>query len=208
MFFALLAVAAAVPAQTLPFTDHGAFRITSNGQVLGTERFDIEAAGTGFRLRGELKIKTPGGEATESSVMNVARDLTVTSYTRVQKSPKKASVQVDFVGGHAKAHYITPDGPSDYEYMLENAVVILDTNFFHHFALLLQRYDFKKGGAQHVQVLIPQEASPGMILLSMESTFFVSVPPYVPTSSPFRSLVKCGSMYAESHLDANPSVDA
>lgn len=168
MFFAFLALvlAGAVFGQSLPFTDHGTLKITSNGQLLGTERFDIEPAGDGYRMRGELKVKMPnGGEATESTVMNLAKDLTITSYTRLQKSPKKASAQVDFVAGHAKAHYVTPDGPTDYEFMIEASSVILDTNFFHHFALLLQRYDFKKGGAQHVQVLIPQEATPGMILL-------------------------------------------
>ncbi len=166
MFYCFLAAAAALAQAPASFLDHGTLKILSAGQVLGTEKFDIEQAGDGYRLKGELKLKMPNGaDATESSVLNVTRDLKVTSYTRVQKAPKKASVQVDFASGAAKAHYITPQGATDYEYMLEPTLVILDTNFFHHFALLVQRYDFNKGGAQHIQVLIPQEASPGMMLV-------------------------------------------
>ena len=92
--------------------------------------------------------------------------LEVASYTRIQKAPSKASVQVEFTGGHARAHYVAPKGESDYEYFLEPGVVVLDTNFFHHFAFLVQHYDRKKGGDQHISVFIPQEASPGMMLVS------------------------------------------
>ena len=168
LFYALLpcALVAQAPAQTDSFIDHGTLKIMIGAQVLGTERFDIETAGDGYRMKGDLKLKMPNGaDATESSVMNLNRDFIVTSYTRLQKSPKKASIQVDIVAGQAKAYYITPEGNKDFEYMLEPSLVILDTNFFHHFALLVRRYDFKKGGAQHIQVLIPQEAQPGMMLV-------------------------------------------
>jgi hypothetical protein len=175
MFFGLWAIAGTViaqpaqpaqPAASGNLTDHGTLKILAGGQLVGTETFDIEPAGTGFRMRGELKVKMPNGkDASESAVINLTQDLIVTSYTRVQKSPTKASVQMDMVDGHAKAHYITPEGPRDYEFMLEPAAIILDTNFFHQYVLLILRYNTKKGGAQHVQVLIPQEATPGMVLL-------------------------------------------
>ena len=169
MFFGFCAAAAAALAQAPSsdsIVDRGSLKILAGGQVVGTETFSIEPAGEGFRMRGELKVKMPNGkEASESSVINLSHDLMVTSYTRVQKAPAKASIQVDMVAGHAKAHYMTPEGPKDLEFMLEPEVIILDTNFFHHYALLVARYDRKKGGAQHVQVLIPQEATPGMVLL-------------------------------------------
>jgi hypothetical protein len=168
MFFGFCAAATAVAQAPSvdPFIDHGSLKILAGGRVVGTETFDIEPAGEGYRMRGELKVKMPDGkDASESSVMNLSHDLLVTSYTRVQKAPKKASIQVDMVAGHAKAHYITPEGPKDIEFLLEPEAIILDTNFFHHYVLLVARYDRKKGGAQHVQVLIPQEATPGMVLL-------------------------------------------
>ena len=158
---------AAQPVQPVNLTDHGTLRILTNSQLMGTERFDIEPAGSGYRLKGDLRVKLPNGtDINESAVLNVDSDLHVLSYTRLQKSPKKASVQVDFAAGIAKAHYVIPnDGAKDYQYMLESGMVILDTNFFHHFALLVGRYDFNKGGAQHMQVFIPQQASPGMMLV-------------------------------------------
>jgi hypothetical protein len=172
MFFGLWAAAGAALAQSAQpssfgdITDRGSLKILASGQVVGTETFDIEPAGEGFRMRGELKVKMPNGrDASESSVINLSHDLTVTSYTRVQKAPTKASVQVDMVAGNAKAHYITAEGPKDFEFLMEPAAIILDTNFFHHYVLLIARYDAKKGGAQHVQVLIPQESTPGMVLL-------------------------------------------
>src|SRR5258707_591924 len=99
MFYCLLAAALsgmAAAQVNLPqsFLDHGTFKILSGSQLLGTEKFDIEQAGDGFRMKGELKVKMPSGpEAVESSVVNLSREMIVTSYTRIQKSPKKASVQ-------------------------------------------------------------------------------------------------------------------
>jgi hypothetical protein len=165
MFFGFCAAATAALAQDT-IVDHGTLKILAGGQLVGTETFSVEPAGEGFRLRGELKVKMPDGkEASESSVMNLSHDLLVTSYTRLQKAPKKASIQVEMLAGHAKVHYITPEGPKELEFFLEPEAIILDTNFFHHYVMLIARYDRKKGGAQHVQVLIPQEATPGMVLL-------------------------------------------
>lgn len=146
--------------------DHGIFRILSEGQQIGTERFEIESKAEGYQARGELRLKMPGaGEASETSKLTLNRSLEVTSYERLQKSPKKAGVTVAFEPDRARAHYRAPEGESDYEYYLERKVVILDTNFFHHFAFLLQQYDVARGGAQHISVFVPQEASPGMMLV-------------------------------------------
>ncbi len=149
-----------------PFTDHGTFRVSSAGQLLGTERFDIETLSDAYRARGEIKLKMPGsGEASESATLNVSGALQPFSYTRIQKAPKKASVEVVFRQGQVHAHYEAGKGPTDYEYYLDPNVVVLDTNFFHHFAFLVLRYDMKKGGPQQMTVFIPQEASPGTMLV-------------------------------------------
>jgi hypothetical protein len=168
LLFYSLVIANQTPAQAPAdsFLDHGTLKILVGGQLLGTEHFDIEAAGEGYRMKGDLKLKMPNGaDATESAVLNLNHDLIVTSYMRLQKSPKRASIQVNIAGGQATAHYSTPEGDKDFDFMLEPAMVILDTNFFHHFALFVRRYDFTKGGGQHIQVLIPQEAQPGMMLV-------------------------------------------
>ena len=146
--------------------DRGIFRILSNGQQIGTERFEINSTADGYRAHGEIRVKLPNAaEASETASLTLNRSLEVTSYERLQKSPKKASVTVQFDPDRARAHYRAPEGESDYEYYLERKVVVLDTNFFHHFTFLLQQYDFVRGGAQHISVFVPQEASPGMVLV-------------------------------------------
>ena len=42
---------------------------------------------------------------------------------------------------------------------------MLDTNFFHHYFLLLDRFAAGKGTTQHFQVFVPQEATPGILQL-------------------------------------------
>jgi len=85
-------------------------------------------------------------------------------YERVQKSPKHGSATVDFGPEKASAHYKTSEGGTqDMEYYVPKNVVVLDTNFFHHYTFLVRQYDFIRGGPQHINVLIPQEASPGLV---------------------------------------------
>lgn len=159
VFFALYLPAAEV-------TDKGVLKILANGQQIGTERFEITAAGDGYKAIGELKIKMPNGQdANETSLLTMDKDLLLRSYTRDQKSPKKAGIKVEFKKGQATAHYETPEGKNTLEFFMEPGVVVLDTNFFHHYFLLVQRYQPDKTKAQNVNVFIPQEATPGMMLL-------------------------------------------
>lgn len=147
-------------------TDKGVLKIIANGQQVGTERFEIAATADGFKATGELRIKMPNGqEAMETSVLTMDKDLLLTSYVRDQKSPKKAGVKVEFSKGRATANYDTPEAKNTLEFFMEPGVVVLDTNFFHHYFLLLQRYQTDKTKAQNVNVFIPQEATPGMLLL-------------------------------------------
>jgi hypothetical protein len=146
--------------------DSGVLRIMVNGQVAGRESFEIEQNGSGYRARAEIKVRMPGGkEAVESAVLNVTHLFDVLSYTRLQKSPKKASVQLEFSGGQAAGKVITPEGAQDREYYLDPKVCILDTNFFHQYQLLPYRYDLKKGGVQALNIFIPQESFPGLLNL-------------------------------------------
>src|SRR5436309_11680743 len=59
MFYCLLAaiVSPAMSAQMAPFTDHGTLKILVDNQLVGTEKFDIEPAGEGYRLKGDLRVK-------------------------------------------------------------------------------------------------------------------------------------------------------
>lgn len=145
--------------------DRGVFHILSNGREIGVERFEIVPTAEGVRATAELQISLEGtGRMTETATLVLRRGVEPASYERIQKSPKRGSAIVTFGPDKASAHYkTTQGGVQDMEYFVPKNVVVLDTNFFHHYTFLIRRYDFLKGGPQHIDVLVPQEAAPGMV---------------------------------------------
>jgi hypothetical protein len=49
----------------------------------------------------------------------------------------------------------------------DQGLVVLDTNFFHHYALLLRQYDATRAGRQSFNVFVPQEATPSIINVAL-----------------------------------------
>ncbi len=143
--------------------DRGVFHIVADGKEIGVERFEITPTPEGTKATGELQITLAGTRTTETCTL-LLRGVEPVRYERVQRSPKHGSASVVFGPEKAAAHYKTSEGGTqEMDFYVPKNVVVLDTNFFHHYALLLRQYDFLKGGAQHLNVLVPQEASPGMI---------------------------------------------
>ncbi len=147
--------------------DRGTFHILSNGREIGTESFEIGPASDGVRATAVLQISVEGtGRMSETATLLLRRGNEPATYERLQKSPKRASATVSFGPTKANAQYKMPEeGTRDMEFVVPKNVVVLDTNFFHHYTFLVGQYDFLKGGAQQFQVLIPQEASPGVVRL-------------------------------------------
>ena len=150
-----------------PAPDRGVFHISSNGREIGLERFEIGPSPEGVLAKAELQISIEGaGRMSETAALVLRRGVEPASYERIQKSPKRASATVVFGPEKAAVQYKTPDGDTqDMEFFLPRNVVVLDTNFFHHYTFLVRQYDFLKGGPQQFNVLVPQEASPGMVKL-------------------------------------------
>jgi len=145
--------------------ERGVFHIVSGGKEIGTERFEIAPTSKGLRATGELQIAQPEvGRVVETATLLLAGGAEPTHYERVQKAPKRASVTVAFTGNSAAVHYVTADGQTqDAEFKVPKNVLILDTNFFHHYTFLVRHYDFLKSGQQHMTVLVPQEGLPGVV---------------------------------------------
>lgn len=146
-------------------TERGVFHIHSNGRQIGVERFEIAPTPQGVRAIAELQISLEGvGRLTETATLVLRRGVEPVSYERIQKSPKRGSAVVSFGTEKATAHYKTTEGGTqDMDYYVPKNVLVLDTNFFHHYTFLVRQYDFLKGGAQHMDVLVPQETAPGLI---------------------------------------------
>jgi hypothetical protein len=150
-----------------PFVaDRGKLRITLDGQVVGTEDFEISPAGNDWHAKGKSEIKLPsGGAMIVSGQLKLAADGTPRRYEWSAQADKKASATVEFEGGSAKMALVL-EGAQPFVQELSFGsprVVILDNNLYHHYALLARLYDWEAKGPQTFSVLIPQDMTPGTI---------------------------------------------
>jgi hypothetical protein len=157
--------------------DSGVLVILSQGRKVGTERFKIAPSATGLDATGELDIEMPGApKASETSALKLDANLRPVSYTRQQKFPKKGSVTVEF--GSPETTLTTSVGTANEErvfFLPADHLAVLDTNFFHHYALLVRQYDSIKNGPQFFNVFVPQEATPATISLNFVGVESITV---------------------------------
>ena len=151
-------------------TERGVFSILAGNRKIGTETFQIVSTASGYEATGEISLKVPGGPSlTEGSTLRVDQNLQPILYDRSQKAPQQGSVTVRFGSPETMLVSETEEGSRNRIFFLpETDLVVLDTNFFHHYTFLLRLYDASKPGPQHFNVFIPQEATPGTINLSFQ----------------------------------------
>lgn len=158
-----------IAAQSKAWSDKGVLLISSQGRQLGTEKFTIEADATQILVKGELQLTVPGGEkVSETSQLSLKSDLRPASYEREQKSPQKGSLKAEFGDSETTLISQTTAGQGEQKFLLpNNSLAILDTNFFHHYAILVRMYDQARSGEQTFNVFIPQESLPATIRLKL-----------------------------------------
>jgi hypothetical protein len=78
---------------------------------------------------------------------------------------------VEFEGSQATIFFPREDGKQEQQVydFAGKRVAVLDVNFFHHFQLLAQLYDFSRGGRQAIPVFIPQAVQPGVVQVELEA---------------------------------------
>ncbi|MBI2815639.1 MAG: hypothetical protein HYX72_01740 [Acidobacteria bacterium] len=151
-------------------TDSGVFVILSSQQRVGSEKFKITSTVTGTEAAGEIEVNMPGSpKASETCMLKLGPGLYPVSYERQQKSPKKGSIAAQFGSPESKLVSSTEAGTENRIFFLPaDHLTVLDTNFFHHYTLLLRQYDAERGGPQQFNVFVPQEATPGTIKLEFQ----------------------------------------
>jgi hypothetical protein len=169
-------------AQTVPptagFSDSGEFEILLGQQRIGTESFRIRPDGPRWEASAELQLEPSGGsKVSVVSKLELDSALRPVSYLREQKSPKAGKLAVQF--GSLETNLVSSTGSGDpveqVFYLPSTDLVVLDTNFFHQYALLLRLYDSAKGSSQPFNVFVPQEALPGTIQLELMGMESVSI---------------------------------
>jgi hypothetical protein len=156
-------------AQNAPPVENGVFSILSGQRQIGTEKFKITTLASGLEATGEIQVDMPGSPRTsESCSLKLDGKLQPLSYERQQKSPKKGSISMQFGSPQTKLTSKTGAGAEERFFLLpDNHLAVLDTNFFHHYSILLRQYDGSQPGPQQFNVFIPQEAMPGAISLNL-----------------------------------------
>ncbi|MBI4463101.1 MAG: hypothetical protein HY647_00205 [Acidobacteria bacterium] len=147
--------------------EKGVFSVFSGQSQIGTEKFQITQTSSGLEVEGEIQLEPPGGPAiSESTVLRMNRELQPSFYERKQKSPRKGTLTAQFGPSETTLTVSADSGTQDsIFYLPSNHLVVLDTNFFHHYSILLRQYEASQAEAQSFHVFIPQEALPGTVSL-------------------------------------------
>ncbi|HET6142934.1 MAG TPA: hypothetical protein VFE02_05460 [Candidatus Acidoferrales bacterium] len=150
--------------------DKGRFRITINGQPVGTEEFEIAATGNTWLEHSSMTAHAPGNADIKSTgQLKLSADGSPVRYDWAAEALKKATGSVDFENGTAKCSAdLGKPTPLRKDFKFTSSVIaVLDNNLYYQFAILARLYDWKTGGKQTFPVLIPQDMVPGSI--SVES---------------------------------------
>ena len=150
--------------------DKGKFRITINGQPVGSEDFEISQSGEAWIERSTMSAHVPGGgEVKAKGELKLSADGAPIRYDWSAEAQKKATGVVDFSNGTAKCSAdLGGATPLRKDFTFTSPrIAVLDNNLYFHFGVLARLYDWKAGGKQTFPVLIPQDMVPGSI--SVES---------------------------------------
>jgi len=188
------------PAPVALAADQGRFRISANGQPIGTEEFEIRPNGDHWFAQGTTDLKGGQGPATRIiSRLTLQADGTPVSYNWSTAGAKKASADITFQGNVATI-VLRVEGAKPFTQQFtftSPQIVVLDNNAYNQYAVLARLYDRTKMGAQTFSVLVPQEMTPGS--LTVESLGEIAA-----GSAKFEELrVKTADLEVDLYLDSS-----
>ena len=156
----------AAPAGAVFTQDKGKFTIQLDGKSVGHEEFDLAQAGGGWTAHSTTDIAPPeAGSAHISGTLTLQPDGAPISYEWQSQADKTNGARILFANGVAKITLLM-QGSRPFEQDMSFGspmIAVLDNNLYYQYAVLARVYDWSKGGAQTLPVLIPQELTPGSI---------------------------------------------
>lgn len=147
--------------------EKGKLRVMLSGAKVADEDFSIAARGANWLASGDVEIAMPDGtEAKLQGRLTLnAQGLPQTYEWSLEGPDTKRSGTVSFEGGTASFE-VRVDNAAPFTgqfYFDSPRVVILDNNFYHHYAVLARLYDWRQKGPQTFRVFIPQDGTPGEV---------------------------------------------
>ncbi len=142
--------------------EQGSFKILFGGEVIGQEKYQIVGEGSNFKASGEVRLTVDRGaeKATFNlrTMLQCSKTFEPVAYQILQESGNnKMRARVNFKSGMSQAVYETGRDTDSREIELKKDVLVLDDNVFHHYIILIRRFDFSKGGTQEFNAFVPQQ---------------------------------------------------
>jgi hypothetical protein len=157
---------AAAPAGSVFAQDKGKFTIQLDGKSVGHEEFELAQTGGGWTAHSTTDIAPPqAGSARISGTLTLQPDGSPISYEWQSQADKTNGARILFANGIAKIT-LQMQGSRPFEQDMSFGsplIAVLDNNLYYQYAVLARVYDWTKGGAQTLPVIIPQELTPGSI---------------------------------------------
>lgn len=148
--------------------DRGRLRVMLAGEAVATEQFEISRSGDDWVARGSTDIRLPDGRSGRvRGELRLAPDGAPRRYEWSSEGERKSSAVLVFTEGTARMELqMAGEQPFQQDFFFASPrVAILDNNLYHQYALLAALYDWNRGGAQSIPVLIPQDLTPGTIVV-------------------------------------------
>jgi hypothetical protein len=170
----------AAPAAAPLVEEKGRFKVLVDGQPTATEEFQISSGGGEWHARGTAEVpaasvgpsngpsKGPSNGMTRvTGKLDLTADGAPLRYEWTASTTKKASATIEFHGNTAQMELrLEGTAPFNQDFSFDSQrVLILDNNLYHHYAILARLYDWKAKGPQSYSVFIPQDTTPGVILV-------------------------------------------
>jgi hypothetical protein len=156
----------AAPAGSVFTQDKGKFTIQLDGKSVGHEDFELAQSGGGWTAHSTTDIAPPeAGSARVSGTLTLQPDGAPISYEWQSQADKTNGAHILFANGVAKITLLM-QGARPFEQDMSFGspmIAVLDNNLYYQYAVLARVYDWSKGGAQTLPVIIPQELTPGSI---------------------------------------------
>jgi hypothetical protein len=151
-----LAASAAVGQQTV--IDEGRFRLTINGQEVGTETFAIRQTGSGDNVvitaTGQIKLDTARAAQELTSQLRVTgAGWRPATYQVAVSGANKEQIQGHVVGSRFSATILSSAGEEMREYTASDGAVVADEGVAHHYFFIARRVSDQGG---QVPVLVPR----------------------------------------------------
>jgi hypothetical protein len=146
------------------------FYIYVSGKEVGQEKFSIQDSGDSISSSSTMSFRDPKTNQSAKKETELVMDnrLMPQSYKfRADIGGKTGSMKAVFTQGEAKFAYEAGGPPITSGLLVGDRYTVLDTNVFHHFALIARLFDLdSKEKVQSIEVVIPQELSNGILKIS------------------------------------------